>query len=77
MSKVNITVSLPRAYFEKVKSTPGVRAVVPFTWFGGVYKDSKNQIQVQVTEPDEIMDVYPELNSSPRSSRRGSMTARA
>src|ERR1044072_2120611 len=41
MSKVNVTVSLPRAYYEKVKATSGVRAVAPFTWFGGVYKDSK------------------------------------
>jgi putative ABC transport system permease protein len=65
MSKVNVTVSLPRAYYEKVKSTPGVRAAVPFTWFGGVYKDSKNQIQVQVTEPDDIMAVYPELKLKP------------
>jgi putative ABC transport system permease protein len=37
MSKVNITVSLPRGYFEKVKAVPGVRAVVPFNWFGGLY----------------------------------------
>ena len=65
LSKVNVTVSLPRAYFEKVKATPGVRAAVPFTWFGGVYKDSKNQIQVQVTEADEIMAVYPELKLKP------------
>src|SRR6185503_9391560 len=27
MSKVNITVSLPRAHYEKVRATPGVRAV--------------------------------------------------
>jgi len=65
MSKVNVTVSLPRAYYEKVKSTPGVRAAVPFTWFGGVYKDSKNQIQVQVTEADDVMAVYPELKLKP------------
>jgi putative ABC transport system permease protein len=65
MSKVNITVSLPRAHFEKVKATPGVRAAVPFVWFGGIYKDSKNQIQVQVTEPDGITAVYPELKIKP------------
>ena len=65
MSKVNVTVSLPRAYYEKVKATSGVRAVVPFTWFGGIYKDSRNQIQVQVTEPDAIIAVYPELTLKP------------
>jgi putative ABC transport system permease protein len=65
MSKVNITVSLPRSHYEKVKVTPGVRAAVPFVWFGGIYKDSKNQIQVQVTEPEEILAVYPELKLKP------------
>jgi putative ABC transport system permease protein len=65
MSKVNITVSLPRSHFEKVKATPGVRAVVPFNWFGGIYKDSKQQIQVQVTDPEEIVTVYPELKLKP------------
>src|SRR5262245_43733728 len=65
MSKVNITVSLPRGYFEKVKAVPGVRAVAPFNWFGGLYKDSKNQIQVLATEPDQVVAVYPELKVKP------------
>jgi putative ABC transport system permease protein len=65
MSKVNITVSLPRSHFEKVKATAGVRAVAPFNWFGGIFKDSKNQIQVQVTDPQSIAAVYPELKIKP------------
>jgi putative ABC transport system permease protein len=65
MSKINVTVALPRAHYEKVKATPGVRAVAPFIWFGGIYKDSKNQIQVQVTQPEDIMAVYPELKLKP------------
>jgi putative ABC transport system permease protein len=60
MSKVNITVSLPRGYYEKVKAVPGVRAVAGFNWFGGVYKDSKAQIQVLATNPEQIVAVYPE-----------------
>jgi len=64
-SKVNITVSNPRAHYEKVKAVPGVRAVAPFNWFGGVYKDSKQQIQVQATEPEEFMKVYPEVHLKP------------
>jgi len=65
MSKVNITVSLPGAYFEKVKAVPGVRAVAPFNWFGGIYKDSKQQLQVIATKPDDIVAVYPELKVKP------------
>jgi putative ABC transport system permease protein len=65
MSKVNITVSLPRSHYEKVRATPGVRAVAPFNWFGGVYRDSKQQIQVQITDPEQITKVYPELKLTP------------
>jgi len=64
-SKVNITVSNPRSHFEKVKAVPGVLAVAPFNWFGGVFKDSKQQIQVQATDPVEFMKVYPEVKLKP------------
>jgi putative ABC transport system permease protein len=66
MSKVNITVSLPRGFFEKVKAVPGVRAVVPFNWFGGLYKDSKQQLQVFATDPEQLVAVYPELELDPK-----------
>jgi putative ABC transport system permease protein len=64
-SKVNITVSNPRSHYEKVKAVPGVLAVAPFNWFGGVFKDGKQQIQVQVTDPEEFMKVYPEVHLKP------------
>ena len=65
MSKVNITVSLPRGYYEKVKAVPGVRAVVPLNWFGGLYKDSKQQLQVLACDPEQLVAVYPELKVKP------------
>jgi putative ABC transport system permease protein len=65
MSKVNITVSLPRSHFEKVRAMPGVRAVVPFNWFGGVFKDQKGQVQVIATDPQQMAKVYPELVLTP------------
>src|SRR5262245_59528144 len=40
-SKVNMIVPLPRAHYEKIRVTPGVRAAAPFNWFGGMYKDAK------------------------------------
>ncbi|HEU4590291.1 MAG TPA: FtsX-like permease family protein [Steroidobacteraceae bacterium] len=70
MSKVNITVSLPRGYYEKVKAVPGVRAVVPFNWFGGLYKDSRQQLQVLATDPEQIVAVYPELKVKPEDFER-------
>jgi putative ABC transport system permease protein len=41
------------------------RACAPFNWFGGVYRDGKQQIQVQATDPDQITKVYPELKLTP------------
>ncbi len=64
-SKVNITVSSPRSHYEKVRAVPGVLAVAPFNWFGGVFKDNKQQIQVQATDPEQFMKVYPEVHLKP------------
>jgi len=65
MSKINMTVPLPRAHYEKVKATPGVMAAAPFNWFGGMYKDNKQPIQMQATEPDQFLKVYPDLKLKP------------
>ena len=65
MSKINMTVALPRAHYEKIRAVPGVKAAAPFNWFGGLYKDAKQPIQLQVTEPDALLQVYPELKLKP------------
>ena len=54
MSKINMTVPLPRAHYEKIRAVPGVKAAVPFNWFGAIYKDGKQQIQMQATEPEKL-----------------------
>jgi putative ABC transport system permease protein len=64
-SKVNMTVALPRSYYEKIKTVPGVRAAAPFNWFGGIYKDDRRRIQVHATDPSQIFAVYPELELAP------------
>jgi putative ABC transport system permease protein len=65
MSKINMTVALPRAHYEKILAVPGVKAAVPFNWFGGIYKDGKRPIQMQATEPEAFLQVYPEMKLSP------------
>src|SRR5271166_6848960 len=39
--RVSLTQSMPLFYREKIRSVPGVVAVAPNSWFGGVYKDHK------------------------------------
>jgi putative ABC transport system permease protein len=65
MSKINMTVPLPRGHYEKIRAVPGVKAAVPFNWFGGLYKDAKQPIQMQATEPEAFLQVYPEIKLSP------------
>jgi putative ABC transport system permease protein len=72
MSKVNITVSLPRSHYTKVLAMPGVRAIVPFNWFGGVFKDQRGQVQVIATDPVQLTKVYPELVLTPEELERWS-----
>jgi putative ABC transport system permease protein len=64
-SKVNMIVPLPRGHYEKIRATKGVKAAASFNWFGGMYKDAKRPIQMQATDPDEFLRVYPELKLKP------------
>jgi putative ABC transport system permease protein len=58
--RVSLTFSLPGFYREKIRAIPGVLAVVPVSWFGGVYKDAKpeNFFARFGTDPDEFFKVF-------------------
>lgn len=64
-NKINMTVPNPISYYEKVKAVPGVRAATVMNWFGGMYKDGKQQIQVQAVNPEAFLEVYPDLVLKP------------
>ncbi len=51
---------MPSFYREKIRAVPGVVAVVPENWFGGVYKDDKsgNFFAQFGTDPDEFFKVF-------------------
>src|SRR5580700_873250 len=65
--RVSLTFSLPGFYRDKIRAVPGVVAVVPNSWFGGLYKDDKpeNFFAQFGTDPDEFPKVYPELQMPP------------
>ncbi|MGA2346510.1 MAG: ABC transporter permease [Candidatus Sulfotelmatobacter sp.] len=58
--RVSLTFSLPGFYREKIRAMPGVLAVVPVSWFGGIYKDQKpeNFFAQFGTDPEEFFKVY-------------------
>jgi putative ABC transport system permease protein len=65
--RVSLTNLLPGFYREKIRAVPGVVAVVPNSWFGGLYKDNKpeNFFPQFATDPDEFAKVYPEMQIPP------------
>ncbi len=61
--RVSLTFSLPSYYREKIRAVPGVVAVVPVSWFGGIYKDQKpeNFFARFGTDPDEFFNVFRDM----------------
>ena len=61
--RVSLTFTLPGYYREKIRSIPGVVAVVPVSWFQGIYKDQKpeNFFPRFGTDPDEFFKVFRDL----------------
>ena len=61
--RVSLTFPLPGFYREKIRALPGVVAVVPNSWFQGVYKDQKadNFFPRFGTDPDEFFKVYRDI----------------
>jgi putative ABC transport system permease protein len=65
--KVSLTFSMPIYYREKIRSVPGVVAVVPTQWFGGLYIDDKPEhfFAQFATDPDELFKVYTDFKIAP------------
>ena len=61
--RVSLTFSLPGFYRQKIGAVPGVVAVVPISWFGGIYKDQKpeNFFAQFGTDPEEFFKVFRDI----------------
>jgi len=61
--RVSLTFTLPSYYRDKIRAVPGVVAIVPSSWFQGVYKDQKpeNFFPRFGTDPDEFFKVYRDI----------------
>lgn len=60
VNKINFTQPLPISYVRKVATIDGVDAVVHFNWFGGYYKDPRQQVMTFAADPANIFAVYGE-----------------
>jgi putative ABC transport system permease protein len=57
--RVSLAFFLPAYYREKIRSVPGITAVVPITWFAGRYIDDRPEhfFAQLATDPDEYLKV--------------------
>ncbi len=62
--KVSITFPLPAYYGDQIRKVPGVEAVAAWSWFGGVYKDARDQRNFFArmgVEADQLFNVYRDI----------------
>lgn len=58
---VSLGFVIPLAHMQKIKTVPGVKEVMPFNWFGGIYKDERNFFANFAVDAAKMRDVIPEL----------------
>jgi putative ABC transport system permease protein len=61
---VSLGFLLPMADLQRIETVPGVKAVMPFTWFGGIYKDEKNFFANFAADAKKLKEIYPEMKMS-------------
>ncbi|MGB8013715.1 MAG: FtsX-like permease family protein [Terriglobales bacterium] len=61
--RVSLTQAMPAFYRDKIRTVPGVVAVAPSNWFGGLYMDDKpeNFFAQFGTDPDEILKIFTDI----------------
>jgi putative ABC transport system permease protein len=61
---VSLGFTLPVAQAQRIATVPGVKSVMPFSWFGGIYKDEKNFFANFAVDATKLREVMPELKMS-------------
>jgi putative ABC transport system permease protein len=62
--KVSLTQAMPASYGDKIRQVPGVREAMIWQWFGGTYKDARDQKNFFArfcVEPEKFFRVRPEI----------------
>jgi putative ABC transport system permease protein len=61
MNKQGFSGLLPIAYVDRVRRVDGVKAAVPYAWFGGNYKDEQMAFAQFGTDADYVFNVWTEF----------------
>ncbi len=61
---VSLGFVIPVAHQQRIASVPGVKDVMPFSWFGGIYIDEKNFFANFAVDAHKLRDIMTELKMS-------------
>ena len=61
---VSLGFFIPMAHLQKMKTVPGVKEAMPFSWFGGIYIDERNFFANFAVDASKMREVIPELKMS-------------
>jgi putative ABC transport system permease protein len=61
---VSLAFVLPSSHMQRIATVPGVKAVMPFSWFGGIYKDEKNFFANFAVDASKLRSIMTELKMS-------------
>lgn len=61
---VSLASPLPAAYEQRIAQLPGVKSVMKFSWFGGIYKDEKNFFANFACDASKLREIMTELKMS-------------
>ncbi len=64
-NQAGLAYSLPEAYKQRIEATPHVVAVVPESWFGGIYHDVSDQFPNLAVDPEDVAVMWPDWGISP------------
>lgn len=59
--KVSIIQLLPQSYKARIERIPGVQTATHFTWFGGIYQDSKQFFPQMPVDLDSFLQIHTEF----------------
>jgi putative ABC transport system permease protein len=65
LSKQGFAGSLPMSMVDKFREIPSVKDVVPFSWYGGQYKDEPMAFAQFATDPRHVTTVWDEYKFDP------------
>ncbi|MGH7814445.1 MAG: ABC transporter permease [Candidatus Binataceae bacterium] len=63
-NKAGLAYSIPIAYEQHIKTIPHVVAVVPESWFGGIYHEVSDQFPNLAVDPEQVGVMWPDWGIS-------------